>query len=371
MMNEAMTAYSQSNESGMPPPPVMSSVPPRNPRLAPRPKKKGGCFLAVMIFGAIAIAFCGIAAVIMFAAVIMNGASMGASHDWSISQTVLHDAEDTDKRIAVIDIQGPILGGKSPKGVNPETIQAIIREALSDERVAAIVLNMDTPGGAVLPSDEIYNAVAQIDLPVVVCMRSVCASGGYYIAAAADYIVANEVTLTGSIGVIIPHYRYSGLLEKIGVENDAIRSGMMKDMLSGGREREPAEAAKVNAYVQNLVDEVFRRFCIVVAEGRDKFLTWEDVKESPFGDGRILLGRQALELGLVDECGYFENAIAAAKRLAMLDDADIIRYERALSLPELLFARADAKLEIKTGFESALPALEPTQIYYMMPNLME
>lgn len=366
-----MTAYSQSNEQSMSIPPPMSSVPPQYPRSARPPKKKGGCFLAVLIVVAIMFVLSSIAAVILFAAVIVNGASMGTTHDRSVSQTVLHDSADADDRIAVIDIQGPILGGKSPKGVNPETIKSILQEVLRDERVAAIVLNMDTPGGAVLPSDEIYNAVAQIDLPVVVCMRSVCASGGYYIAAAADYIVANEVTLTGSIGVIIPHYRYSGLLEKIGVENAPIRSGVMKDMLSGGREREPAEAAKVNAYVQNLVDETFRRFCIVVAEGRDTFLTWEDVKESSFGDGRVLLGRQALELGLVDECGYFENAIAAAKRLALLEDADIIRYERALSLPELLFARADTKMEIKTGLESALPALEPTQIYYMMPNLME
>ncbi|MDT8390792.1 MAG: signal peptide peptidase SppA [Lentisphaeria bacterium] len=370
-MNESTADYYRSDARAMPMPPTAPGAPPRRAQSAPRPKKQRGCLWAVVIGGALTIALSGVAMMVLFAAAIIGGGSMGAPRDWSISQTVLHDAADVDDRVAVVDIHGPILGGKSPKSVNPETIKTILQEVQRDERVKAIVLNMDTPGGAVLPSDEIYNAVARIDLPVVVCMRSVCASGGYYIAAAADYIVANEVTLTGSIGVIIPHYQYNGLLEKIGVKNTAIRSGMMKDMLSGGRERDPAEAAKVNAYVQQLVDETFRRFCIVVAEGRDKFLTWEDVKESPFGDGRVLLGRQALELGLVDECGYFENALAAAKRLALLEEADIIRYERALSLPELLFAKADTKVEITTGLESALPALEPTQIYYMMPNLME
>ena len=366
-----MTLYPQSDDQNAPTPPPMPVTPSQRSLNAPPKKKKRGCFFGILITVVVMILLVVVAGAGLLAGTIMGGENMNVSHDFSISQKVLHKSAVNDKRVAVIDIQGMIVGGASPKTVNPGTIKTILRSVLSDKRVVAIVLNMNTPGGAVLPSDEIYNAIARVNLPVVVCMRSVCASGGYYIASAADYIVANELTLTGSIGVIIPSYQYTGLLDKIGVKDVAIRSGHMKDMLSGGRDRDPAEAARVNAYVQQLVDKTFQRFCTVVAEGRDRYMTWEDVKNSSFGDGRVLLGRQALKLGLVDECGYFEDAIAAAKRLGKVKEADVIRYERSISLVELLFARTNAKVEIKTGLESALPALEPTQMYYMMPHLTE
>jgi len=351
------------------PPPPAATPSPRRPRASAPRKPRRGCMSVAIIFAVIILVAClviGAAAMLVLG---MSGGSLSGQRDYTVSEKILHSAPDTADKIAIIDIQGVIMGTDTNKGTSSGIIKTVLNQVKRDEDVVAIVLNLDTPGGEVIASDEIYNAVACVDIPVVACMRSVCASGGYYIAAAADYIVANEVTLTGSIGVIIPRYRYHGLLDKVGVETNPIRSGPMKDMLSGGRDRSVQEDAAIDEYIQSLVDETFRRFCTVVAEGRDDFLTWEDVKDSPFGDGRIMLGRQARELGLVDECGYFEHAVEAAMRLAAVDDASVVRFKRTFTFAEILFSQAQAKVQIETGLEGALPKLEPTRMYYLMPNL--
>jgi protease-4 len=365
-MNEYQSAYGQQ------PPPPPNGVRAGTPRARRARAKSGkGCLSAVIVVGLVVVAVGVLAGAAVLAAVVVAGDSFAPAGGLAVSEKVLHREEGATRKIAVVDVNGVIMGGDSLQTSSSGVIKTVLAQVKRDPKVAAVILNLDTPGGEVTASDEIYNAVVSLDVPVVACMRAVCASGGYYVAAGADHVVANEVSLTGSIGVIIPRYRYHGLLEKIGVETAAVKSGDMKDMLSGARERSPERKAAIDAYVQGLVDEVFRRFCTVVAEGRDQFLTWEDVRNAPFGDGRIVLGRQAMELGLVDELGYFEHAVDAAKRLAGIDAANVVRFERDFTFTEILFSQANAGMKLNTGLESALPKLHPTRMYYLMPDLVE
>ncbi len=352
--------------SATPPPlpPALGNPPP------PPPRRRRGCLTTgLLVVGALCV-LGGLAVCVALLLVVGSGSSLRSSSELGISERVVHAAPGYSEKIAVVDIRGLILNGDTPRGTSVDMVKGTLARIAKDDKVVAVILNLDTPGGEVTASDEIHAAVKTLKVPVVACMRSVCASGGYYIAVAADRIVANELTLTGSIGVIVPHYQYSELLDKLGVRSAAIKSGAMKDMLGGGVKRTPEEAQKIDDYLQNLVDATFRRFCTVVAEGRDAFLTWEDVAEAEFGDGRVLLGRQALDYGLIDHCGYFEHAVEMAKELAGVEDANLVRFRRSFSLGELFFAqRSGAEIRLSTGLEAVFPPLQPSNLYYLMPAL--
>jgi protease-4 len=164
-------------------------------------------------------------------------------------------------------------------------------------------------------------------------MRSVAASGGYYLAAGTDYIVANRLTLTGSIGVIIGGYNYAELFDMIGLKSENYQSGEMKDMLNMARQR-TAEEKKL---IQELVDEIHHEFATIVADGRPD-LEIDDVKSGPIGEAQIFSGKKAKELGLVDELGYFEDAVVKARELAKAANATIVRYTYRPTLGNLLFS---------------------------------
>lgn len=177
-----------------------------------------------------------------------------------------------------------------------------LRELREDPAIIGVMLRIDSPGGAVAPSQEIYNAVrrlAQVK-PVVVSMGTVAASGGYYIAAAADHIVANPSTLTGSIGVKMELANMEGLMDKLGIAHDALTSG---DLKNAGSPFKPM-TDKERAYLQGLVSDMHEQFLEAIAAGRNMEL--EDVRKS--ADGRALTGRQAMQLGLVDSLGDMETA---------------------------------------------------------------
>ena len=241
--------------------------------------------------------------------------------------------EGAGKRaIAVIPVQGVIgfhSGGNSfldsprPGDAN-RIVQALQQVADSPERYGAVILDMNTPGGEVVASDAVRRQLDRLpqEIPVVTCIRSLGASGGYYIASGSDWIVANPMSLTGSVGVIIRSMEYGPLLEKLGVRPVVYRSGEFKDILGGYRQATPQE----QAYMQAMVDTDFRHFCAVVSQGRPKaFPTPESVAESPAGDGRPLLGEAALELGMVDQLGDFEDAVAKARELGDCPDAPLVR----------------------------------------------
>ena len=213
-------------------------------------------------------------------------------------------------RIALIRIEGPIIDSK-------ETIDEM-KDYVKDASVKAIVLRIDSPGGAVAPSQEIYEEVrkATAKKKIVVSMGSVAASGGYYIASPATKIVANPGTLTGSIGVIMEIPNVEGLMNKIGVKTEVIKSGQHKDIASVFRGIKKEE----KQILQNVLDNVHDQFIAAVAEGRKMVL--EDVKK--IADGRVFTGEQALKVGLVDELGNLEDAVKTAAKLSGIKGEPVV-----------------------------------------------
>jgi protease-4 len=202
-----------------------------------------------------------------------------------------------DNRIALIKIEGVILD-------STDTIEEL-RRYKDSSGIKAIILRINSPGGGVVPSQEIYEEVRKIreegKKKVVVSMGTVAASGGYYIASASNRIVANPGTLTGSIGVIMELANVEGLFKKIGVESVVIKSGRNKDVGSPFRKMLPEE----RAILQRLMDDVHTQFIQAVAEGRG--LAEDRVRA--LADGSVFTGRQAKELGLVDEIGNLQDTV--------------------------------------------------------------
>jgi protease-4 len=228
--------------------------------------------------------------------------------------------------VAMIDVSGPIVSGRAPSFSNTAMAASgdvipLIQQAALAADVRAIVLRVNSPGGSVVPSDEIYHALEELRIPVVVLMGDVAASGAYYISAAADHIVANPNTLTGSIGVISTFPVIDELLEKVGVDITTITAGESKDFGSMYR---PMTESEIE-YWQSLIGEVHEGFIEVVAAGRGMEIS--EVRE--LADGRVFSGRQALDLGLVDELGYEEDAVRVAADLGEIPDPPrVIQYQR-------------------------------------------
>lgn len=243
---------------------------------------------------------------------------------------------DSSSVIAVIDIRGIILeeddGFSSRTAASPEKICRLIREAAKDPDVKAILIRLDTPGGEVTASDVIRRELEKCGKPVVAQMESMAASGGYFIATSANRIVANRSTMTGSIGVVIRTLNYQKLFRALGLKECIYASGQMKAMLSGGREVSSQE----EKIVQALIMETFEDFLKAVSTGRK--IPMEKLRSSDFCDGRILSGAQALKAGLVDQLGYFSDAVEEAEKLARLPSgsAKVVRYSSGSRLMDLL-----------------------------------
>ena len=277
-------------------------------------------------------------------------------------------------RVAVIDIHGIIVGSSNSLFggdglVAANRLIALLKEVRKDESVAAIILDMNTPGGEVVASDEIrqeIDAIVSSGLPVVTMMRAMGASGGYYIASGSSWIVANPVCLTGSVGVIMSGVEYHGLMDKLGVKPMVYRSGKLKDIGSGMREPTDEETA----YMQGLIDETFGRFCEVVSKGRPKhFPTADDVRKAEFGDGRPVSGQAALDYHLIDQLGGMNEAIAKARSLCGHENAEVFRATRASSdfLEALFSSRSNTTLRVE-GLPAAATTLKPGVMYYIMPE---
>ncbi len=234
--------------------------------------------------------------------------------------------------VAVLMLQGPIVSsrGGTQTVIAAQEVEDVLRMLNASSQVKAIVLYINSPGGGVAPSERIYHALQQVDKPVVAYFDDVAASGGYYIAMAAEEIVANPATLTGSIGVIAVFPYAEKLLDKIGIGFTIIKSGPAKDMGGFYRQMTPEE----RAHMQAIVDEMYARFVEVVAQGRD--MDPEQVRA--IADGRIYSAQQALDLGLVDVLGYEDDAIdRAAERAGLTQPPRVVRYYPGLSPLSLLF----------------------------------
>ena len=222
----------------------------------------------------------------------------------------------SEMKLALIHIEGVIMGGRGQSGllVDIGGIDAVIRQlhdARDDESIRAIVLRINSPGGSVPATQELGEEIRKVrsaGKPVIVSMGDVAASGGYWLAALADKVYANPSTITGSIGIYMPYSNWEELYRKIGVQSEKIKSGPHKDILSPERPITPAE----RAIIQKMVDDMYEQFVTVVAEGRNL----DPAKVRQIGDGRIYTGKQAKELGLVDELGNLYDAIDGAAAIA-------------------------------------------------------
>ena len=233
-----------------------------------------------------------------------------------------------EDRIALIRVEGVILDAQQTVGD--------LKKFGESPSVKAIVLRIDSPGGGVVPSQEIHDAVLRVrnkqNKAVVASMGTVAASGGYYIAAATDRIIANPGTLTGSIGVIMELANLEGLLKKIGVENVVVKSGRHKDIGSPFRKMSDED----RRILQSVMDDVHTQFIEAVAEGRS--LDVADVR--PLADGRIFTGRQAKEIKLVDELGNLDDAIRLAADLGGIEgEPKVVEPRKRFSVRELLESR--------------------------------
>jgi protease-4 len=226
-------------------------------------------------------------------------------------------------KLALVRIEGPIID--SQNAVDE------IKEYGKDNSIKALLLRIDSPGGAVAPSQEIYSEVKKVAArkPVVVSMGSLAASGGYYIACPATRIVANPGTLTGSIGVIMEIPNVEGLLNKIGVKTEVIKSGKHKDIGSAFRAMKPEE----RQLLQGVMDNVHEQFIKAVADGRKMKL--EAVRA--IADGRIFTGEQAVKEGLVNELGTLEDATKVAAKLGgITGEPEIVSKKDRFSFIDIL-----------------------------------
>jgi protease-4 len=237
-------------------------------------------------------------------------------------------------KILLVDISGMITDQSSSSGlVNPTTepslvdqVKETLRKAEEDKHIKAVVLRINSPGGTVTASDIIYHELIRFKertkRPVIASIMDLGTSGAYYIAQASDRIIAHPTAVTGSIGVIMVQANVQGLLDKIGVQTTEIKSGEKKFMGSPFRPLTPDE----QKIFQNVIDDMYRQFLSIVGKGRAN-LTADQIRAA--ADGRIYTAEQAKELGLVDDIGYLSDAIAAAKKAAKLDKAQVVIYHQA------------------------------------------
>ena len=236
------------------------------------------------------------------------------------------------ERVAVVRLEGVVL--------DPRPVLEALDRYGKDPKVRAIVLRVDTPGGAVGPTQEIFQGVRQWNKSkkVVASLGSMATSGGYYVACGAERILANPGTITGSIGVVVHFANLERLLEKLGIQGEVIRSGAHKDMGSPHR----ALTSEEKALLQGVVDDVHGQFVEAVAEARN--LPKEQIRS--LADGRIFSGRQAHTLGLVDELGGLQDAVKAAAALVGIaqEPRVVDEHKERFSLLDLLLGETLGKI---------------------------
>ncbi|MDP3296608.1 MAG: signal peptide peptidase SppA [Thermodesulfovibrionia bacterium] len=240
------------------------------------------------------------------------------------------------EKVGIIRVEGVILDSRD--------VIDELKTYAKDSSIKAVVIRIDSPGGAVAPAQEIYKEIVKLkkEKKVVASMGSVAASGGYYIACPADKIVANPGTLTGSIGVIMEIPNIEGLMKKIGVETKVIKSGKHKDIASMFKSMTEEE----RKILQSVLDDVHDQFIRAVSEGRN--MKYENIKE--LADGRIFTGKKAKELGLVDTLGNLDDAVNLAGKLSGIKgEPRVVSKKEKLSIWNIISGNLPSEL-IKKGF---------------------
>jgi protease-4 len=361
--------------------PPYASPPPPPPIIAPvleRPRKGGRGLKILCLLLFIALGF----------SVMSNMRHIGAISGGVVQQgeepleEFILENNHSNNKIAVLDVEGVIASTPMDRrgGSIVDAIRQQLKTAGRDKNVVAVVLKVNSPGGEVLASDEIYNSIRDFQTkykkPVVASMGSLAASGGYYVSAPCQWIVANEMTITGSIGVIMHGYNYRGLMDKIGLRPDVYKSGIHKDMLSPDR-LESEIPADEREMIQGLIMETYGKFTNIVAAGRQESNRLNKGKGrmlasdwTEYADGRVLSGKQALNLGLIDDLGDFNKAVEQAKSIAKVGTANLIHYEEPFDLGNLfrIFGKTEAPAStIKVDLGLDFPKLQIGRLYFIAP----
>ncbi len=295
-----------------------------------------------------------VAAVLVFVSVGINSLSyiftrdfnglfdeMMATSSTGYEEAIIEEGNGTEK-IAVLTLDGVIqdLGSSTslfqPAGYNHQFFMSQLNEVLEDPSVKGVVLKVNSPGGGVVESAEIYDALRLIQeenqIPLYVSMGGMAASGGYYVSAPAEKIFVNPETITGSIGVIMESVNYAKLAEKYGIDFNTIKTGPYKDIMSGSREMKVEE----RAMLQEMINDSYERFVDIIEEGRGM----SEAQVKKVADGRIMNGRQAIEAGLADDFGKVKDVIAAMKKDNGLEDATVFEYTTLDSWTSLFGVKA-------------------------------
>lgn len=320
--------------------------------MSERKGPSAGCIIALVTTGLALMGVCAVALVILFGT---SGSTVSPGD-----------------KIAQIDLEGIItsasvetLFGSGDESMVSNLVTELKR-AREDATVKAVVLRINSPGGEVTAADTIYHHVkktAEVK-PVVVYMDSMAASGGYYVACAANEIIANRTTMTGSIGVIISTMSYHTLFTKLGLESVVFTSGKFKDTLSGSREMRPEE----KELIQGMVNQTYERFLEVVKEGRPKVP--EEKLRTSLADGRIISGQDAKASGLIDGTGYLEDAHQRARELAKSPGAEVIRFHEQTGWLEALGLMQAARRPSGAGSQSIEVRLTPAPAPVLQPGLL-
>ncbi len=319
---------------------------PYYPPLPPPPPARGGGGRGCLVF--LVFLFAGIAAVSLAVATVAAGRGRMGGGRMQRPEPLAerYHSGDGDAKIALVHVSGVIVDELAgPFGIVDRPVERLRREleqAAADGDVRAIVVRVDSPGGTIEASDRIHKHLVdwkkRTGKPIVVSMGGVAASGGYYVSAPADRILAEPTTITGSIGVILTSFNFAGLLQKIGVQGITIKSGENKDLLNPF-ETDPARIERHKAILQRAIDDAYGRFVSVVVDGRSRAgLTREEALA--LADGRILVAEEARASKLVDAVGYLEDAVAAARQLSGVGEATVFTYVRAPGLLDILLGGA-------------------------------
>ena len=380
----------------LPPPPPPAAPPPPlapPPIISAPPASRPGCS---SVWRILAIVFLALLCLSLFSRVLIFSHAVTprgrAMTDRSRAlEEVVVEPTNGDNKIAVISVDG-IITSRDVDNSSMNLVEFISEELKTAERdkyVKAVILKVNSPGGEVLASDDINTAIKNFQekshKPVVASMGALAASGGYYISAPCRWIVANELTLTGSIGVIIDTWNYRGLMNKVGIRPHVFKSGRFKDMLSGEREpdtdklspEEQKTRQEEDQMVQSLIDETYNKFKNVVKTGRTHAADENDGKGKAlvenwqdYADGRVLSGQRALELGFVDELGNFDAAVKRAEKLASIPSASLVEYRVIFDFQSVLshlFGKSDVPA-LKVDLGIGPPQLEAGRPYYILPT---
>lgn len=346
----------------------MHATPPPLPLDAPKTKRHSAAWVLVVLLG-----------LALIGSLFLNAGLAGALKD-----RIQHRAHTQERgidefpdltevwswgsgtvKVARIAVEGVILreteSGLFSTPMNMvDSVLAQIRAAQADDAVRAILLEVDSPGGGITASDEIYRALLGFrdsaeDRVVVVFMRDLAASGGYYVAMAGDWLIAQPTTVLGSIGVIMQSLNVKGLSEKIGVTDVTIKSGANKDLLNPFNDVDPAQ----RKLLQDMIDAMYEQFLAIVHESRSEI---PEAELRRLADGRLFVGPQALKLGLVDQIGFWEDALEKTAALLQTDSVKVVRYEQPVDFLSWLMS-----MRSPISLPSLRAHLRPRFLYLWQP----